>query len=103
MKRANTLNHFIDEWQTIQHAKNLAPDTYRKQNDNTARIRKSLGHLQITDISPATIIEFVNDIQKTRIYKGIEVKGVLKSILQIAVSRRIINHNPASDLTGTYT
>lgn len=102
IKRANTLDHFIDEWRAIQQAKNLAPDTYRKQNDNTARIQKSLGHLQVTDISPATVIEFINDIQKTHIYKGIEVKGVLKSILQIAVSKRIINQNPASDLTGTY-
>ncbi len=101
-KRANTLNRFIDEWRAIQLSKNLAPDTYRKQNDNIARIERALGHLQVTDISPAVIIEFINDIQKAHIYKGIEVKGVLKSILQIAVSKRIIDYNPASDLIGTY-
>lgn len=50
IKRVNTLNHFIDEWQTIQHAKNLAPDTYRKQNNNTAHIRKSLGKCTITNL-----------------------------------------------------
>ena len=99
--RKNTLFYFINEWQAIQKEKNLAPDTYRKQRDNIAYIKKGLGDIQVTAIKPATVIDFITDIQKKHSYKGLEVKGVLTAILQIALSHRVIEYNPAHNLTGT--
>ena len=99
--RKNTLQFFIDEWRAIQKQKNLAPDTYRKQRDNVEPIENQLGKMRVTDIKPATVIAFINDIQKTTPYKGLAIKGVLKSILQIALIHRVIEYNPATDLVGT--
>ena len=100
-ERKNTLDYFIAEWQAIQKQKKLAPDTYRKQRDNIAYIQKGLGNILVTDIKPATVIDFVSNIQKEHPYKGLEVKGVLTSILQIALSHRVIESNPAHNLAGT--
>lgn len=99
--RKNTLQYFINEWQEIQKKKNLAPDTYRKQRDNIAYIQKGLGNMQVTAITPATVIDFITSIQKKHPYKGLEVKGVLTAILQIALGHRVIQFNPAHNLTGT--
>ena len=99
--RKNTLQFFIEEWKVIQKGKNLAPDTYRKQRDNLAPIEKHLGKMRVTDIKPATVIEFITELQKTTPYKGLAIKGVLKSILQIALIHRVIEYNPATNLEGT--
>lgn len=101
--RKNTLQYFINEWKDKQQKKNLSPDTYRKQRDNVEPIERQLGKMIVTDIKPATVIAFINDIQKTTPYKGLAVKGVLKSILQIALIHRVIEYNPATDLVGTLT
>ena len=99
--RQNTLNHFINEWLEIQNSKNLSKSSIRRHRDVTKVIAKQLGHMKVTDISPSIVIKFIKDIQKTYSYKGLQVKTILKSILQIAKAHMIIEYNPASDLGGT--
>ena len=99
--RQNTLNHFINEWLEIQNSKNLSKSSIRRHRDVTKVIAKQLGHMKVTDISPSIVIKFIKDIQKTYSYKGLQVKTILKSILQIAKAHMIIEYNPASDLQGT--
>ncbi|WP_296244753.1 MULTISPECIES: tyrosine-type recombinase/integrase [unclassified Psychrobacter] len=99
--RQNTLNHFINEWLEIQNSKNLSKSSIRRHRDATKVIAQQLGHMKVTDISPSIVIKFIKDIQKTYSYKGLQVKTILKSILQIAKAHMIIEYNPASDLQGT--
>lgn len=99
-QRKNTLQYFINEWRAIQKGKGLAQATYRKQEEKLTVIEKQLGKMQVTDIKPATVIAFISNIQKKYPSKGVAVKGILKSILQIALIYRVIEYNPASDLKG---
>lgn len=100
-ERKNTLDYFIGKWWQIQLDKKLSPVTYPKLGRNLEPIKKQLGNMLVTDIKPATVIDFINGIQRTHPAKGTRVKGVLKSILQIAKVHQVIEHNPASDLQGT--
>ena len=100
-ERKNTLDYFIGKWWQIQLDKKLSPVTYPKLGRNLEPIKKQLGNMLVTDIKPATVIDFINGIQRTHPAKGTRVKGVLKSILQIAKIHQVIEHNPASDLQGT--
>jgi len=99
--RQNTLNHFINEWVEIQNSKSLSKSSIKNNNIALKPIQQKLGHMKVTDISPSIVIKFIKDIQKTYSYKGLQVKTILKSILQIAKAHMIIEYNPASDLGGT--
>ena len=99
--RQNTLQHFINEWRDIQASKNLSAGTISKNKELLKPIETQLGHMRVTDITPSTVIKFVNGIQKKHTYKGLRVRTLLKSILQIAKAHMIIEYNPASDLQGT--
>ena len=99
--RKNTLQFFIEEWQANQKAKNLTPKTYKNYREWLAPIQNQFLQTRVTDIKPSDVIRFIKDIQKTHPSKGLEVKKVLKSILQIAKANGIIEYNPASDLQGT--
>nr|WP_313973853.1 tyrosine-type recombinase/integrase [uncultured Psychrobacter sp.] len=99
--RQNTLNHFINEWRDIQASKNLNKRTIKNLEELVRPIERQLGHMAVTDITPSIVIRFINDIQKTNTYKGLRVRTLLKSILQIAKAHMIIEYNPASDLQGT--
>lgn len=99
--RQNTLNHFINEWRDIQASKNLNKRTIKNLEELVRPIENQLGHMKVTDITPSLVIKFINDIQKTNTYKGLRVRTLLKSILQIAKAHMVIEYNPASDLVGT--
>ncbi|MGP5546219.1 tyrosine-type recombinase/integrase [Psychrobacter alimentarius] len=99
--RQNTLNYFINEWQEIQNSKSLSQSTIKSNKIIIKVIQQKLGHMKVTDISPSIVIRFIKDIQKKHTYKGLTVKTILKSILQIAKAHMIIEYNPASDLGGT--
>lgn len=99
--RMNTLDHFIKEWEAIQATKNLSPDTLYNHQVLLKPIKKRLGHLRVTDITPSLVIKFITEIQKETPAKGLRVKSMLRSILQLAKKHMIIEHNPASDLQGT--
>ena len=99
--RKNTLQFFIEEWKEQQQAKNLTPKTYKNYREWLAPIQSQFSQTRVTDIKPSDVIRFIKDIQKIHPAKGIEVKKVLKSILQIAKANGIIEYNPASDLQGT--
>ena len=99
--RQNILNHFINEWRDIQASKNLNKRTIKNLEELVRPIEKQLGHMKVTDITPSLVIKFINDIQKTNTYKGLRVRTLLKSILQIAKAHMVIEYNPASDLQGT--
>lgn len=99
--RQNTLQYFIDEWLENKKAKNLKPNTLEKTLNTLKPIQKEFSQKQVTDIKPSEVIRFIKGIQKTQPAKGIEVKSVLKSILQLAKANGIIEYNPASDLQGT--
>ena len=99
--RQNTLQHFIDEWWQIQLDKKIAPPTLEKLSYTSKPIAEKLGQSRVTDIKPSDVIRFIKDIQKTHPAKGLEVKNILKSILQIAKASGVIEYNPASDLQGT--
>ncbi|WP_288998808.1 tyrosine-type recombinase/integrase [uncultured Psychrobacter sp.] len=99
--RQNTLNYFINEWLEIQSSKNLSQSTIKSNKIIIKVIQQNLGHMKVTDISPSIIIKFVKGIQKKHSYKGLTVKTILKSILQIAKAHMVIEYNPASDLSGT--
>lgn len=101
--RKNTLQHFINEWQEIQNKKNLTPKTMKNYAEWLKPIQKQMGQMRVTDIKPSNIIQFIKDIQKYHPAKGIEVKNLLKSILQIAKANGVIEYNPATDLQGTLT
>lgn len=101
--RKNTVQYFIDEWQAIQQQKNLAPKSVKNYAEWLKPIQNQLGKMRVTDIKPSMVIRFIKDIQKTHPAKGVEVKKLLKSILQIAKANGIIEYNPASDLQGTLT
>ncbi len=100
-ERQNTLNHFINEWRDIQASKNLNKRTIKNLEELVRPIENQLGHIKVTDITPSLVIKFVNNIQKTNTYKGLRVRTLLKSILQIAKAHMVIEYNPASDLVGT--
>ena len=99
--RQNTLNYFINEWLEIQNSKSLSQSTIKSNKIIIKVIQQKLGHMKVTDISPSIVIKFIKDIQKKYTYKGLTVKTILKSILQIAKAHMIIEYNPASDLQGT--
>ena len=99
--RQNTLNYFINEWLEIQSSKNLSQSTIKSNKIIIKVIQQNLGHMKVTDISPSIIIKFVKGIQKKHSYKGLTVKTILKSILQIAKAHMVIEYNPASELQGT--
>ncbi len=101
LDRLNTLDHFINEWQTLQDSKNLSPKTLYNNEILLKPIKKHLGHMRVTEIAPSMVIKFITDIQKTSPVKGLQVKILLKSILQLAKKHRVIEYNPASDLQGT--
>ena len=101
LDRMNTLDHFINEWEDIQAAKNLKPATVKKNQRLLRPIKKQLGHMRVTDITPSLIIQFINEIQDSSPSKGLKVKTMLRSILQLALKHRVIEYNPASDLQGT--
>jgi integrase len=100
-ERQNTLNHFINEWRDIQASKNLNKRTIKNLEELVRPIENQLGHMKATDITPSLVIKFINNIQKTNTYKGLRVRTLLKSILQIAKAHMVIEYNPASDLVGT--
>ena len=99
--RQNTLNYFINEWLEIQNSKSLSQSTIKSNKIIIKVIQQKLGHMKVTDISPSIVIKFIKDIQKKHPYKGLTVKTILKSILQIAKAHMVIEYNPASDLGGT--
>lgn len=99
--RQNTLNHFINEWRDIQASKKLSSGTISKNKELLKPIESQLGHMRVTDITPSIVIKFINNIQKKHTYKGLRVRTLLKSILQIAKAHMIIEYNPASELQGT--
>lgn len=101
LDRLNTLDHFISEWQELQASKNLSPKTLYNNQVLLKPIQKQLGHMRVTEIAPSMVIKFITDIQKTSPVKGLQVKILLKSILQLAKKHRVIEYNPASDLQGT--
>lgn len=101
LDRLNTLDHFINEWQELQASKNLSPKTVYNNEILLKPIQKQLGHMRVTEIAPSMVIKFITDIQKTSPVKGLQVKIMLKSILQLAKKHRVIEYNPASDLQGT--
>ena len=101
LDRMNTLDHFINEWEDIQEAKDLKPATVKKNQRLLRPIKKQLGHMRVTDITPSLIIQFINEIQDSSPSKGLKVKTMLRSILQLALKHRVIEYNPASDLQGT--
>lgn len=101
LDRMNTLDHFIKEWETIQATKNLSPETLYNHQVILRPIKKRLGHLRVTDITPSLVIKFITEIQKETPAKGLRVKSMLRSVLQLAKKHMIIEHNPASDLQGT--
>ncbi|MGG1353441.1 tyrosine-type recombinase/integrase [Psychrobacter pacificensis] len=99
--RQNTLQHFINEWRDIQDSKNLSTGTINKNKELLKPIESQLGHMRVTDITPSIVIKFINGIQKKHTYKGLRVRTLLKSILQIAKAHMVIEYNPASELQGT--
>lgn len=101
LDRLNTLDHFINEWQELQASKNLSPKTLYNNQVLLKPIQKHLGPMRVTEIAPSMVIKFITDIQKTSPVKGLQVKILLKSILQLAKKHRVIEYNPASDLQGT--
>lgn len=101
LDRMNTLDHFIKEWEAIQATKNLSPETLYNHQVILRPIKKRLGHLRVTDITPSLVIKFITEIQKETPAKGLRVKSMLRSVLQLAKKHMIIEHNPASDLQGT--
>lgn len=100
-ERQNTLSHFINEWRDIQASKNLNKRTIKNLEELVRPIENQLGYMKVTDITPSLVIKFINNIQKTNTYKGLRVRTLLKSILQIAKAHMVIEYNPASDLVGT--
>lgn len=100
LNRENTLQYFIDKWWQLQLDKKLSPVTYPKIKRNIKPIEKELGKMLVTDIKPSHVISFINNIKETYPSKGVRVKGVLHSILQIAKVHKVIEYNPASDLKG---
>ncbi|WP_300475384.1 integrase arm-type DNA-binding domain-containing protein [uncultured Psychrobacter sp.] len=101
LDRLNTLDHFISEWQELQASKNLTEKTLYNNQMLLKPIQKHLGAMRVTDITPSIVIKFITDIQKKTPSKGLQVKFLLKSILQLAKKHRVIEYNPASDLQGT--
>jgi integrase len=99
--RQNTLQYFIDEWWQIQRDKKIAPQTLQKLSHLVKPISDKLGKSKVTDIKPSDVIRFIKGIQKTYPAKGLEVRTILKNILQIAKANGVIEYNPASDLQGT--
>ena len=98
--RLYTLDYFIDEWLEIQANRNLSKASYEKNGYLLRPIRKQLGHMRVTDITPSIVIKFIKDIQKTHSKKGLNVKSVLQRVLQVARAHMVIEYNPASDLQG---
>jgi len=101
LDRLNTIDHFISEWQELQASKNLTAKTLYNNQVLLKPIQKHLGAMRVTDITPSMVIKFITDIQKKTPSKGLQVKFLLKSILQLAKRHRVIEYNPASDLQGT--
>lgn len=101
LDRMNTLDHFINEWRSIQAARSLKPRTIASHKRQLELIQSKLGHMRVTDITPSLVISFIAEIQKQTPATGLRVKTTLKSILQLAVKHRAIESNPASDLQGT--
>lgn len=98
--RKNTMQFFINEWKANLQAKNLTAKSLKNYAEWLAPIETQLGKMLVTDIKPSDVIRFIKDIQKKHPAKGVEVKKVLKSILQIAKIHKVIEYNPASDLHG---
>ena len=101
LDRLNTLDYFINEWQELQTTKGLSDKTMYGKQLIIRPIKKHLGHMRVTEITPSLVIKFITDIQKESPDKGLRVKKLLKSILQLAKKHMVIEHNPASDLQGT--
>lgn len=99
--RKNTMQYFIREWKENLQAKNITRKSIENNNGLLLPIENELGKMLVTDIKPSMVINFIKNIQKTQPAKGIGVKKVLKSILQLAKAHQVIEHNPASDLVGT--
>ncbi len=100
-ERKNTLDYFILEWREQQQAKNLSKGTLKNSERHIKVISKHFGQARVADIKPSDVIRFIKNIQNTNPAKGLQIKGILKAILQIAKANGIIEYNPASDLQGT--
>ena len=99
--RKNILQFFIDEWKENQQSKLLNQRTQINNDRFIKAIENRFSQTRVTDIKPSDVIRFIKDIQKTNNHKGLRVKIVLKSILQLAKANGVIEYNPASDLQGT--
>lgn len=96
--RLNVMQHFINEWMDRQKSKGLAAKTLSNQARIVRIIEQEYSNMRVTDIKPSHVIQFIKRIQQKSSHQGIEVKGILKSILQIAKANGVIENNPASDL-----
>ena len=92
--RQNILQYFIDEWWQIQLDKKIAPQTLQKLSHLVKPISDKLGQSKVTDIKPSDVIRFIKGIQKTYPAKGLEVRTILKNILQVAKANGVIEYNP---------
>lgn len=103
LKRQNTLSVFIDEWERNNPPTQLKPASIQSRNRRINFIRQKLGHKEVTSISPQTVITFVNEVQmELGTSLGKLYASTLASILQLAIIKGAITHNPARSLSGAY-
>lgn len=101
-ERKNTLNVFIDEWYELQLKKNLSKSRYINIDNNLKPIKEKLGSMKVKDITPIVVIDLIESIQVTNTYKASRVKATLKAVLQRALIKRVIEYNPAANLTDIF-
>lgn len=90
-----TLDEWFERWMETVCAVKLKNTTIRNYYDNYNRIKGSLGHIKLLDLSQFSIQSALNDLSKN--YKKSTVKStlnVLCACLEYAVNNFVITRNP---------
>lgn len=106
--KAMTLDKMFEVW--LRNKKNVKPRTIDIYRHDYETIRKHIGSLKLTDITPQTCDNLQEALSKEEVIRNGKKRGTLTSvginsrmtilngILKLAVERRLITYNPCSSI-----
>lgn len=102
--QSTTFEHLAREWMT-KHLRDKSP---RHAETVVQRLEKNifpyLGHLPVSDISPALLLETLRHIEKRgALSVAHRVRGICGQIFNYALITGLVDRNPATDLSGALT
>lgn len=97
----NKFSAVLAEWQRLRKDR-VTDRTHLKQSLRIERdVLPTLGNMRVTDITPLDVLELVRRLERKH-GQGIAALNLsyITQVLRLAVQTGLIEHNPASELTG---